>query len=128
MVIILKQAWGSQGLTSDQASNCFCITPPALEYAGSVGALHAFTAQGAHVSIASFQNVGIHLSLKGACHMPGKFEVYTDKAGEFRFRLKASNGQAILASEGYKTKASCLNGVESVQKNAPEATEVEVTA
>ncbi|WP_217350562.1 YegP family protein [Azonexus fungiphilus] len=119
MVIILKQAWGSQGLTSDQASNCFCITPPALEYAGSVGALHAFTAQGAHVSVASFQNVGIHLSLKGACHMPGKFEVYTDKAGEFRFRLKASNGQAILASEGYKTKASCLNGVESIQKNAP---------
>ncbi len=60
--------------------------------------------------------------------MPGKFEVYTDKAGEFRFRLKASNGQAILDSEGCKTKASCLNGVESVQKNAPEATEVEVTA
>lgn len=50
--------------------------------------------------------------------MAGKFEVYADKAGEFRFRLKASNGQAILASEGYKTKASCLNGVESVKKNA----------
>lgn len=50
--------------------------------------------------------------------MAGKFEVYKDKGGEFRFRLKASNGQAILASEGYKTKASCLNGVESVKKNA----------
>ncbi len=34
--------------------------------------------------------------------MPGKFEVYKDKGGEFRFRLKASNGQSILASEGYK--------------------------
>jgi len=50
-----------------------------------------------------------------------KFEVYEDKAGEFRFRLKASNGQVIATSEGYKTKKSCLNGVESVQKNAPEA-------
>ena len=50
-----------------------------------------------------------------------KFEVYEDKAGEFRFRLKATNGQIIAASEGYKAKASCLNGVESVKKNAPEA-------
>ena len=51
--------------------------------------------------------------------MAGKFEIYTDKAGEFRFRLKASNGQAILASEGYKAKAGCINGIESVKKNAP---------
>lgn len=50
-----------------------------------------------------------------------KFEVYKDHAGEFRFRLKAKNGQVIATSEGYKTKASCLNGVESVKKNAPEA-------
>lgn len=50
-----------------------------------------------------------------------KFEMYTDKAGEFRFRLKATNGQIIAVSEGYKAKASCLNGIESVKKNAPEA-------
>ena len=50
-----------------------------------------------------------------------KFEMYTDKAGEFRFRLKAVNGQIIATSEGYKAKASCLNGIESVKKNAPEA-------
>lgn len=50
-----------------------------------------------------------------------KFEVYTDKAGEFRFNLKAKNGEIIASSEGYKTKASCLNGVESVKKNAPDA-------
>ncbi len=50
-----------------------------------------------------------------------KFEVYTDKAGEFRFRLKARNGEIIAVSEGYKAKASCLNGIESVRKNAPEA-------
>jgi len=51
--------------------------------------------------------------------MAGKFEIYTDKAGEFRFRLKASNGQTILASEGYKAKTGCTNGIESVKKNAP---------
>ena len=45
-----------------------------------------------------------------------KFEVYTDKAGEFRFRLKARNGEIIATSEGYKAKASCLNGIESVRK------------
>jgi uncharacterized protein YegP (UPF0339 family) len=50
--------------------------------------------------------------------MPGKFEVYKDKAGGFRFRLKAANGQNILSSEGYNSKASCLNGVESVKKNS----------
>jgi uncharacterized protein YegP (UPF0339 family) len=49
----------------------------------------------------------------------GKFELYKDKSGEFRFRLKASNGQIIATGEGYKTKASALNGIESVQKNAP---------
>ncbi len=55
-----------------------------------------------------------------AVHCP-KFEVYTDKAGEFRFRLKATNGQIIAVSEGYKAKASCLNGIESVRKNAADA-------
>ena len=54
-----------------------------------------------------------------------KFEVYTDKAGEFRFRLKATNGQIIAVSEGYKAMASCLNGIESVKKNAPDAEIVE---
>ena len=47
-----------------------------------------------------------------------KFEMYTDKAGEFRFRLKATNGQIIAVSEGYTTKAACENGIESVKKNA----------
>ena len=43
-----------------------------------------------------------------------KFEIYNDKRGEFRFRLKAGNGQNILASEGYKAKSACTNGIESV--------------
>ena len=50
-----------------------------------------------------------------------KFEVYTDKRGEFRFRLKASNGRIIAVGEGYKAIKSCLNGIESVKKNAPDA-------
>lgn len=54
-----------------------------------------------------------------------KFEVYADKAGEFRFRLKATNGQVIATSEGYKAMASCMNGIESVKKNAPDAEVVE---
>lgn len=48
----------------------------------------------------------------------GKFEVYTDKSGAFRFRLKAGNGQTILTSQGYASKASALNGIESVKTNA----------
>ena len=50
-----------------------------------------------------------------------KFEMYVDKAGEFRFRLKATNGQVIAVSEGYKAKASCENGIASVRKNAEDA-------
>ena len=50
-----------------------------------------------------------------------KFEIYLDKAGEYRFRLKARNGEIIATGEGYKAKAGCINGIESVKKNAPEA-------
>lgn len=51
--------------------------------------------------------------------MAGKFEIYNDKAGEFRFRLKTGNGQIILASEGYRAKSGCENGIDSVKENAP---------
>lgn len=54
-----------------------------------------------------------------------KFEIYKDKAGEFRFRLKATNGQIIAVGEGYTTLANCEKGVESVKKNAPDAEIVE---
>ena len=50
-----------------------------------------------------------------------KFEIYTDKAGEFRFRMKARNGQIVATGEGYKKKPSCLNGVDSIRRNAPDA-------
>ena len=54
-----------------------------------------------------------------------KFEVYEAKNGEFRFRLKARNGEIIAVSEGYTALKSCLNGVESVRKNAVDAQIVE---
>ncbi|MFA5102409.1 MAG: YegP family protein [Candidatus Thermoplasmatota archaeon] len=56
----------------------------------------------------------------------GKFEVWTDKAGEYRFRMKAANGEIIATSEGYSSKKSCMNGIQSVMKNAPKAPIVEI--
>ncbi|GIG61333.1 UPF0339 protein [Longispora fulva] len=60
--------------------------------------------------------------------MAGKFEVYEDKAGKYRFRLKAGNGEIIAVGEAYETKASALKGVESVKNNAAEAKVVDMTA
>jgi uncharacterized protein len=59
--------------------------------------------------------------------MAGKFEIYSDKGGKFRFRLKASNGEIIAVSEAYESKASAKNGIESVKKNAADATVVDLT-
>jgi len=56
----------------------------------------------------------------------GKFEIYKDKAGEFRFRLKAGNGEIILTGEGYKGKEGALNGIESVKKNAGDPARFEI--
>lgn len=58
--------------------------------------------------------------------MAGKFELYNDKAGKWRFRLKAGNGQVIAVGEAYESKAAAQSGIESVKKNAPDATVVEV--
>ena len=57
--------------------------------------------------------------------MAGKFEIYKSTNGEYRFRLKATNNQIIATGQGYKSKAACLKGVESVRKNAPDAELVE---
>ena len=58
--------------------------------------------------------------------MAGKFELYKDKAGEVRFRLKAGNGENILASEGYKDKSGAENGIASVKKNAADKARFEI--
>ena len=54
-----------------------------------------------------------------------KFEIYKDKEGKFRFRLKSGNGQNIIASQGYTTKKSCLNGIASVKKNSQDKSNFE---
>ena len=53
--------------------------------------------------------------------MAGKFELYQDVGGQFRFRLKSGNGQVIASSQAYTTKKACLSGIESVRRNAPAA-------
>ena len=57
--------------------------------------------------------------------MAGKFEIYQSKNGEYRFRLKAGNGEIIATGQGYKSKSSCLNGIDSVKRNAADAEVVE---
>jgi uncharacterized protein len=59
--------------------------------------------------------------------MAGKFEIYSDKGGKFRFRLKARNGEIIAVGEAYESKASAKNGIDSVKKNAAEAAVVDLT-
>jgi uncharacterized protein YegP (UPF0339 family) len=54
--------------------------------------------------------------------MADKFELYKDAAGKFRFRLKAGNGEIIATGEAYESKSSALNGIDSVRRNAPDAT------
>jgi uncharacterized protein YegP (UPF0339 family) len=53
--------------------------------------------------------------------MAAKFEIFTDKGGQFRFNLKAANGEVIASSEGYASKASAKKGIESVRANAATA-------
>ncbi|PKA14454.1 YegP family protein [Leptospira haakeii] len=53
--------------------------------------------------------------------MSAKFVIYKDAKGDYRFRLKAANGEIIAVSEGYSSKQACENGIESVKKNAPSA-------
>lgn len=60
--------------------------------------------------------------------MAGKFELYRDQGGKYRFRLKAGNGQIIAVGEAYNSKQSALNGIASVQKHAPHAKIVDETA
>ena len=59
--------------------------------------------------------------------MAGKFEVYEDKAGKFRFRLKAGNGQVVAIGEDYETKAAAIKGTEAVQRAAEGATVVDLS-
>lgn len=59
--------------------------------------------------------------------MAGKFQVYVDKAGKYRIRLLAANGQIIASGQGYASKATALAGIESIKTNAPAATVEDLT-
>lgn len=58
--------------------------------------------------------------------MAGKFELYVDNTGRYRFRLKASNGQILAVSQPYASRRTALEGIESLKKHAREAETVEV--
>lgn len=58
--------------------------------------------------------------------MAGKFELYQDKGGDYRFRLKAGNGEVIATGQGYSSKSGAMNGIDSVRRNAADADVVEV--
>ena len=53
--------------------------------------------------------------------MAAKFEIFTDRKKQYRFHLKASNGEVIAASQAYENKAACIKGIKAIQKNAPVA-------
>jgi uncharacterized protein YegP (UPF0339 family) len=53
--------------------------------------------------------------------MAAKFEIFTDRKKQYRFHLKASNGEIIAASQAYETKVACIKGIKAIQKNAPTA-------
>ena len=84
-------------------------------YASMDGCVNGIASVKNNAPIAAVEDQTVEDFEKQTCP---KFEVYLDKAGEFRFRLLAKNGQNIAASEGYSAKKSCLNGIESVRKNA----------
>ena len=87
-------------------------------YTGEAGCLKGVESVVKNAQIANFEDQ-TEEPIKIAVNP--KFELYKDKAGEFRFRLKAKNGEIIATSEGYKTMDSCLNGIGSVKKNVIEA-------
>jgi uncharacterized protein YegP (UPF0339 family) len=64
---------------------------------------------------------------EGAVKPMYKFEIYQDKAGEFRFRFKASNGETMFVSEGYRAKASAIHAIESIKRNSPGADTVDLS-
>lgn len=58
--------------------------------------------------------------------MAGKFELYQDKGGDWRFRLKAGNGEVIATGQGYASKSGAQNGIDSVRRTAADAEVVEI--
>ncbi len=91
-------------------------------YKGKKSCLNGVKSVAKNAPVANVEDQTVENFEKAKCP---KFEMYADKAGEFRFRLKATNGQVIAVSEGYVAKKSCENGIASVKKNAVDAPIVE---
>ena len=91
-------------------------------YKTKVSCLNGVKSVAKNAPVANVEDQTVENFEKAKCP---KFEMYVDKKGEFRFRLKATNGQVIAVSEGYVAKKSCENGIESVKKNAVDAPIVE---
>ena len=91
-------------------------------YKTKVSCLNGVKSVAKNAPVANVEDQTVENWQKAQCP---KFEMYVDKAGEYRFRLKATNGQVIAVSEGYVAKKSCENGIESVKKNAVDAPIVE---
>lgn len=91
-------------------------------YKSKVSCLNGVKSVAKNAPVANVEDQTVEGWQKAQCP---KFEMYVDKAGEYRFRLKATNGQVIATSEGYVAKKSCENGIESVKKNAVDAPVVE---
>jgi len=72
-------------------------------------------------------DVKIYIGIRIATLMAGHFEVYLDAAKKYRFKLKASNGEVIATGEGYNSKTACMEGIESIKKNAPIAAVKDLT-
>jgi len=68
-----------------------------------------------------------HQSINKENGMSGKFEIFEDKSGEFRWHLRAGNGEIIASSQGYKSKAAAEKGIDSVKANAAGAALVDKT-
>lgn len=85
------------------------------------------TAAACRKGIASVQKSVLTAALEDLTDFSGrtfsnpKFELYRDKAGAYRFRLKARNGAIIAVSDAYAARAGAISGLESVKKNAPGA-------
>ena len=91
-------------------------------YKSKVSCLNGVKSVAKNAPVAGIEDQTVEGWEKARCP---KFEMYVDKAGEFRFRLKATNGQVIAVSEGYVAKKSCENGIASVKKNVVDAPVVE---
>ena len=115
---VIKEAAKGKGVKFDLKAGNGEIILSSQVYAAMKSCKNGIASVVRNAPIAAVEDQTVEAFEKEKCP---KFEVYQDKAGEFRFRLKAANGQIIGTGEGYKAKKSCMNGIKSICKNAVDA-------